>query len=240
MKNMLLFCLVLCGFGISAQSAANAKDAQGRRHGLWEKLHDNGKTRYSGRFEHGTPVDTFKYYFFNGQLQTVNIFRGKSGVCWSTQFGEKKILAAEGLYRKNQKDSIWTYYNQAGKVIAREIFVAGVRHGQALKYHPNGKVAESVIYIEGSLEGEWVQYYDSGKRMSEGTYHKNELHGEVTYFFSSGKPRSRGSYASGLMNGVWYFFTSDLKLDHKEDWSYGRKIEDGQSEVTKDLEIKED
>ncbi|QNR24009.1 toxin-antitoxin system YwqK family antitoxin [Croceimicrobium hydrocarbonivorans] len=225
MKKIALLCLILFPLIMPGQENLSPTDAQGRRHGLWQKLHDNGKIRYVGSFDHGTPVDTFKYYFENGQLQTLNVFRGKSGNCMSFQYGEGKILAAQGLYANKQKDSVWTYFNQEGDVIARITFKNGVQNGPAIKYHTNGKPAESVDYKNGKKSGPWVQYYESGHMMSQGQYVDDNLEGEVTYFYSNGKPRSRGHYKGGLMVGTWYFFTEDLKLDYKEVWKNGRKVE---------------
>lgn len=225
MKKFSLFLITVFSLSISAQSPSTPKDSNGKPHGLWQKLHENGKIRYRGRFDHGIPVDTFKYYFEDGQLQTINVFRGKTGNCMSYQYGDKEILAAQGLYLQKQKDSIWTYFNRDQKVIARVTFKKGVQEGKSLKYHDNGKLAESLMFKDGIKDGPWVQYYESGKKMAEGNYLNNQLDGEVTYFYSSGKPRSRGSYKRGLMDGVWYFFSSDLKVDHKEVWKLGRMME---------------
>lgn len=230
MKNLVLICILTFSAPLAAQVASSPKDSQGRPHGVWQKLHDNGKIRYTGRFDHGIPVDTFKYYFENGQLKTENIFRAKTGVCMSLQYGEKKILAAMGLYKDRKKDSVWTYYNRAGDVVSRVTFKNGLEEGLSEKLHTNGQVAERVNYKEGKKEGPWEQFFDTGKKMAQGIYVNDQLHGEVTYFFSSGKPRSRGNYVRGLMDGTWYYFTDDLKLERKEIWKRGRLIDDGKKE----------
>lgn len=227
MKNLVLICLLLISASLSAQVPLDPKDSEGRPHGVWQKLHDNGKIRYTGRFDHGIPVDTFSYYFRNGQLKTQNIFRGKSGICMSFQYGEKKVLAAQGVYNKRKKDGEWIYYNRAGAIVSRVNYKDGLEDGPSQKYHTNDYLAESVIYLSGKKEGLWEQFYDTGKKMAQGQYVNDQLHGEVTYFYSNGKPRSRGNYVRGLMDGTWYFFTDDLKLDRKEIWKRGRQIDDG-------------
>lgn len=228
-----LFFFLFCSSGLLMAQDLSPKDAQGKKHGLWRKSHENGKLRYEGKFEHGVPVGTFLHYFDNGQLRTKNVFRGKTGVCMSYQYGDKEILAAQGLYKNQEKDSIWTFYNLQGEVIGREPYVNGQLHGEARKYFPNGKLAELVTYNKGEKEGAWLQYYESGKKMAEGNYQSDKLQGECTYFYSSGKPRLRGEYRQGLMHGPWYYFGENLKLDKKEIWHYGRKVEkdkkDGES-----------
>jgi len=233
MKKTTLIFLLFGSFLLRAQSPTDPKDAQGRPNGVWQKLHANGKIRYTGTFNHGTPVDTFKYYYESGQLKTENVFRGKSGICMSFQYGEKKILAAKGLYNKRQKDSVWTYFNRAGDVVSRVSYKNGLEEGLTEKYHTNGKLAESVSFKEGKENGPWLQFYESGKKMAQGQYVNGKLQGETTYFFSSGRPRSRGNHVKGLMDGTWFFFTDDLKLDHKEIWKRGRLVDDGSEKEEK-------
>jgi len=232
MKISALLLLLFSPILVLAQDLS-PKDAQGKKHGLWRKSYPNGKLRYEGEFVHGKPVGTFKHYFDNGQLRTKNVFRGKTGICMSYQYGAKDILAAQGLYDDREKDSVWTYFNQQGEVIGREPYQNGLLHGEAIKYFANGKVAERVTYKEGVKQGLWLQFYDSGKKMAEGQYENGKLQGKCTYFYSSGKPRLRGEYRKGLMHGPWYYFGDNLKLDKKEIWHYGRKIEkeekDGES-----------
>lgn len=210
---------LLIGGGLSAQ--LNQKDAQGRKHGKWEKKHSNGKIRYTGQFDHGKPVGTFVYYFENGQMRARNKFRNNSELIMSKQFGEDEKLAATGLYRGQEKDSTWTYYDFEGNLLMREDYKNGILHGEVIKYFPNGKIAEVKNFDNGVQVGSWEQYYESGKPMAKGTYVNGSLHGEATYYYSNGKPRLKGSYVKGLMHGTWYHFTQDLKVEKKETWEYG-------------------
>lgn len=225
MRYILLILFGLLELNLTAQVDQSPTDSQGRRHGQWLKYHDNGKLRYQGTFEHGIPVDTFKYYFETGGLRTLNIFKAKSGNCKSLQYGEGEVLAAEGDYFQKKKDGEWKYYNQEGNVIALESFSKGIRVGESKKFHSNGKLAETYIYQEGMKEGPWLQFYDSGVKMAEGNYVEGKLEGQVTYYYSNGKPRIKGEYRNGLMHGNWYYFKDQLKLDRKEVWRYGRKVE---------------
>lgn len=225
MRKLFLL-LISFSFGLAyAQVDQSPTDAQGRRHGLWLKYHANGKLRYQGKFEHGIPVDSFKYYFEDGGLRTINIFKGKSGNCKSLQYGEGQVLAAEGHYQNKKKQGEWQYFNREAQVIATENYQNGKREGPSKKFHSNGKLAESFVYREDKKEGPWLQYYESGAKMAEGNYVNDKLEGKVTYYYSSGKPRIKGEYKNGLMHGTWYYFKDQLKLDRKEIWRYGRKVE---------------
>lgn len=230
MKNGIIALSLLLAFNLSAQGDLSPKDAQGRKHGEWRKLYDTKKIRYTGTFEHGIPVDTFRYNFPNGQISALNVFRGKTGNCYSFQYGDGKKLAAEGLFKQQQKDSVWTYYNAEGQVIGRETYKNGVKDGPVINYFSNGKIAESVNYVKDQKQGEWRQFYESGAPMAKGTYVDGSLHGEASYYYSSGKLRLRGSYIHGLMDGPWYYFDSNLKITKKEIWRRGRQIENKKEE----------
>lgn len=211
---LIAFCTVLCG-------QINQKDAQGKRHGLWQKEFPDGQIRYQGHFHHGTPVDTFRHYFDTGGLRTINVFDGKTGHCFSKQYGEEKQLAAEGHYRDQKKFGEWLFYNAQGDLISREEYQAGKRHGAVIKYYPNGQVAEKTQYREGLKDGPWRQFYESGEKMAEGAYRADKLQGMVTYYYSSGKPRLKGPYVEGLMHGTFYHFTPDKKVEKKVEWKEG-------------------
>lgn len=220
----------LLSWGLAAQ--INQKDSQGRRHGEWRKKHPNGELRYEGTFDHGVPVDTFKYYFEEGGLKTVNVFRGKTGNCKSYQYGEKEQLAAEGIYMNQKRDSVWTFYNRDGDIIARESYKEGEKHGKSEAYHTNGKVAEVKHYQMGEKQGEWKRFFESGRPMAEGNYSNGILDGEVVYYHPNGKPRLKGKYVKGKMHGTWYHFGDNMTLEKKVEWHYGFKKNDSDDKDT--------
>jgi antitoxin component YwqK of YwqJK toxin-antitoxin module len=230
MRNGFFAISLLMAFNLSAQGNLSPKDAKGKKHGEWRKLYDNNKIRYTGTFEHGIPVNTFHYYFSKGDLQTTNVFRGKTGNCYSLQYGDGKQLAAEGLYSNKDKDSTWTYYNAEGRLVGRENYRNGTKEGPLINYYPTGKIAETLNYEKGKKTGEWRQYYESGEPMAKGTYLNGSLQGPATYFFTTGKPRLKGSYVKGLMDGNWYHFDTNMKVKKKEVWRRGRLVKDKKEE----------
>jgi antitoxin component YwqK of YwqJK toxin-antitoxin module len=219
--------LVLLGLSLSSQAqsrAINQRDDQGRRHGLWKKTYSSGKLRYQGQFKHGVPVDTFRHYFDNGQLRTLNVFRGRSGTCMSYQYGEDKLLAGMGLYRDKKKDSVWTFFDRDSNVVAREAYDRGQRQGPSKKYFENGQLAEITHYEKDQKEGPWKQFYQDGTLKSKAHYRGGKLRGEATFFHPNGRPRLKGKYVAGKMHGIWYFFTRKGKIEKKQRWRYGFKV----------------
>ena len=199
--------LLLCTFGLTAQN--NATDSQGKKHGVWVKYYEGKakKIKYKGQFEHGVPVGTFVYFHANGAKQAENVFKGKTGNCYSKQFSEKRQLEAEGWYINQQKDSIWTYYGLEGQLLSREGYKLGKLDGDVLVYYADGKLAEKTQYIDGVKEGLWVQKYPDGKTKFKGTHKDGHLQGEAVYFSQDGRPSYKGSYLKGLRHGKWFCTT---------------------------------
>lgn len=220
MKHFLLCTLVMIAFGASSQSV-NQTDAQGKKHGVWKKNHDNGKLRYQGQFDHGKEVGTFTFYFPTGDIKAINKFRGKSGVAYSYQFGGDSILAAEGKYINSKRDSIWTFYDIDGNLVAREAYKNDKKQGESITYFPSGRKAEVVIYKDGVKQGEWLQFYESGKPKTKGKYLNGKLDGEVLYYETTGRIRVKGQYVKGLMDGNWYFFNDVNKVIKTQVWDMG-------------------
>ncbi len=225
MRSNLFLLLLLFSFSLLPQGNVNQRDEQGRRHGLWKKFYANGKLRYEGYFNHGVEVDTFKFYFDNGNLWAINYYK-KKGVAYSQQYGEGKKLAAEGKYINNKKDSTWNFYNENSNLVAKEEYENGKKHGKCIVFFRNGEKAEIINYKQESREGEWLQFYEDGKPRAKGRYINNMLQGAVIYYNLSGRPRVKGDYVEGLMHGNWYYFNDDMKVEKKEIWIKGLKQKD--------------
>jgi antitoxin component YwqK of YwqJK toxin-antitoxin module len=219
-KSLLLVMLL----PIWAFAQFNQFDARGLKHGEWRKNFDNSKQlRYKGQFEHGVEVGTFVYFHENGKVRTENVYRGKTGICYSKHYSSKGILIAEGLYVKNERDSTWRFYSDAlGILISEENFKLGKRHGKVITFFKDGKVAELVHYVDGVKNGEWVQNYEDGRPKVRGEYVNGNLHGEVTYFSDiSGKQQAKGNYLNGLRDGVWIFWDEDGRPERREVYERG-------------------
>lgn len=238
MKNFAILLLCFAFSAAQAQEETNQTDAQGRKHGVWKKYYDNDQLRYEGRFNHGVEVDTFRFYFEDGNLRAKNYFRNKN-VVYSWQYGGDSQLAAEGKYVNMKRDSVWTFYDMEGNVLSRESYKNDLRNGESVTYFDNGKKAEVLHYENGRREGEWRQNYETGKPKAKGNYLNDMLEGEVTYFHPNGKPRMRGNYRKGKMHGIWYFLDEFMQVEKKEEWRYGLRVEDDEAEKNEEEEIEE-
>jgi len=223
MKHTLLVTLLFVINGLYAQGV-NQTDAQGRKHGVWKKTFEDGTLRYKGTFDHGKEVGKFVFYFPSGDIKAINMFRGKTGVAYSYQFGGDSVLAAEGKYINSKRDSVWTFYNIQGNLIARESYEDNKKNGPSITYFPSGRKAEVTLYENGKKTGEWLQFYESGKPKAKGKYVDGKLQGEVLYYEPTGRIGAKGKYVKGLMDGNWYFFDDANKIEKTQVWDRGTLV----------------
>lgn len=192
---------------MTAFAQVNQTNARGEKQGLWEKFYeDSDQLRYRGEFQNGVPVGTFTYWHGNGKRMSVIDYRGTTGVGYATMFSYDGWKMAEGLFRGQEKDSVWTYYGPGGQMVSRETWVDGAKNGQEKTFYHDGKVAEVVNWSHGLREGLWIRKYNDGEMRARGTYQNDTLHGDIMYFDQNGRPEWVGTYVHGVKDGVWTTF----------------------------------
>ena len=225
-----------------ALAQPNRLDSKGRKQGLWSKpFPGSTQVRYRGEFQDDVPVKTFTYFYENGRKRAEHIYRGKTGVCYAKEYNEEGQLLAEGLFKKEKRDSIWTFYTGDKILLQREGYQNGIKHGESILYYENGKVAERKTYVNDQLQGPWTQAYDDGTPKAKGNYKNDLLDGEVLYYGLTGKLAAKGMMVNGLKEGVWYFFDLDGKLERKATYHQGReKLPPGAKPAQAEEDNKED
>jgi antitoxin component YwqK of YwqJK toxin-antitoxin module/PP-loop superfamily ATP-utilizing enzyme len=152
------------------------------------KTYDNGKIRYTGTFKNDIPVGTFTYFFEKegGKMSEIT-YRGESGIGYAVAYHTTGIKQAEGLYNKQLKDSVWTYYSRKGILTQRESYTMGQLNGPRITYWENAKVAEIVDFKDGEENGRWVRKWDNGTLRTKGTYKGGMLEDECIYYDENAK-----------------------------------------------------
>ena len=134
----ILFVLLLAFFAVSVKLQAqndtiNNYDNQHRKHGTWVKRYSNGQIRYKAKFEHGKPTGTTKRYHENGNLKAVMKFQTSDRV-FTEMYNKDGEKQAEGYYHERKKDSVWTFYDENGRIVAKDSYTDGMRDGKSLRF----------------------------------------------------------------------------------------------------------
>lgn len=204
---------------------AQTVDALGRKQGYWKKKDEKtGRLIYEGEFKDDKPVGKFRYYYPNDSVRSIMHFKdgGKSAYARLFHLSGKRM--AEGRYTgKELKDSVWTYYDEAGVLISREKYVNGKKEGASFVYFPDGTISEERNYKNDLQDGPFKQYFDAKRLRAQGVFVKGNLEGKVSYYFPNGVEAAAGYYVNGQKNGPWIYKSQDGKITDKELYKNGQQ-----------------
>lgn len=222
MKKTILSLIILLCFSLNAQTV----DANGKKQGYWKKKDDNGKMIYEGEFKDDKPVGTFKHYYPGDTAKrAITYFKDGGNIAYTKMFHQlTNKRMAEGKYIKEQKDSIWNFYDEAGVLISKDNYKLGKKDGKCLVYLPDGTLAEEKNFKDGIEDGPFKQYFDGKLVKGEGKYVKGKLEGKVSYYYPNGIVAATGIYKNGMKDGVWLYKDKDGKAKEKEVFKNGVEV----------------
>jgi antitoxin component YwqK of YwqJK toxin-antitoxin module len=210
-RVILSLCALLMCAGISAQTT----DASGRKQGYWKKKDPSGKLLYEGEFKDNKPVGKFKYYYPNDSVKAILNFKNNGTYAQLFHMNGKKM--AQGKYVGAEiKDSLWSYFDESGKLLSKDNYKAGKKNGLCLVFLPDGKISEEKNYKEDVLQGEFKEYFDGVNLRSKGTYSDGKLEGRTVYYYPNGTEVAAGFHRNGLKTGPWIYRTESGKVREKE------------------------
>jgi len=226
MRNRFLFFFFVCSISLINAQEFNAFDAEGKRHGKWQKKYKNSdQIRYEGTFDHGKEVGEFKFYKpSSGKKPTaIKMFSTNTDTVNVKYFTAKGKVISEGNLIGKQRVGVWKYYhNSSSKIMMTEKYNLGKLHGEQKTYFENGQLTESTTYEQGKKQGKRVVYSEQGILIKEFTYVNDQLHGITKYYDVQGKVRIEGNYKKDRKDGVWNYYKNG-KLSEQKRFPIGKR-----------------
>ena len=236
---VLLFAFIAMSIKLQAQNdTINKYDDQHRKHGTWVKRYPNGQIQYRAEFEHGKPTGTTKRYHKSGNLKAVMNFQ-PSGRVFTELYNKEGDKQAEGYYLERKKDSIWTFYDENGRIVATDSYNNGNRDGKSLRFFRDGDTSNIVHWTDGKKDGEIRQFFDNGKEKLIGYYSNGELNGPLTIFYPSGFKKVEGRYKNNLRKGKWIYYGEEGDTSKVINYIDGKPENEEQLEREETKEIRE-
>lgn len=210
--------LVVC---LSVIAFAQTVDANGKKQGYWKKKDEKtNRLVYEGMFKDDKPQGLFKYYYpGDTTVRTTMNFKQDGKYAYSTMFHQNGKKMAYGKYIGENKDSVWTYYDDKAVLISKETFLLGKKHGKSQVFLPDGVVSEECEYKNDKKNGPFKQYFDKTHVKGEGQYIDGLIDGKASYYFPNGVAAATGFYKKGVKTGPWIYRESDGKIKEKELYS---------------------
>jgi antitoxin component YwqK of YwqJK toxin-antitoxin module len=219
MRSILLSACLALSLTFNAQ----VTDASGKKQGYWKKKDEKtNKLLYEGEFRDNKPVGKFKYYYANDSLQAIMHFREEGKIAYARLFHPNGKRMGEGKYINEIKDSVWTFYDEAGVKISKDRYVMGKKDGSCIVYFPDGTISEEKIYKMDVQHGPFKQYFDGKKVRGQGNYVDGNLDGRVAYYFPNGVEVAAGYYEKGSKVGPWIYKNQKGKITDKELYRNGK------------------
>jgi len=209
----------------------NRNKCKSKANKIQKKDEKTGKIIYEGEFKDDKPVGKFKYYYPNDSVRALVYFRPAGGA-YAKLFHMGGRRMAEGKYlTKEIKDSVWTYYDEAGILLSREGYKNGKKEGAAYVYFPDGKISEERFFKNDLQEGDFKQYFDDKRVRVKGSYTKGQMHGRVVYYYPNGTEAAAGNYTNGQKSGAWIYKSKEGKITEKELYINGKLADEKETKA---------
>ena len=235
MKSMKRFGILLislvCSTALWSQQM-NVTDAKGKKQGPWQKTYPKSVAlEYKGQFKDDKPVGTFYYYYPSTKLKAIIKHDENSTRSACIMYHDNGVMIAQGIYRNQQKDSVWTHYGPSGRLSFKETYKGGKLNGLKTVYYvpedPNDKsqrIARTENYVNDQLEGEFVEYFDVGGVKSKGMYQAGKPIGLLVINHPNGKPMIHERYKYGNRHGWCIAFNENGVETGRKYFKFGQEL----------------
>lgn len=210
-KGILIFSLFVgLNFGLFAQ--INQVDAKGMKQGEWVKFYENSNViRYKGQFKNDKPIGKFVYYYPSNSVRAIMIHEENSNRTEAFYYHENKELIAHGIYRNQQKDSVWTHFLPTGHYSYSETYKNGELNGEKITYYgpeatknPQAKIVLRIAqYKNNRLNGEFIEYFADGIVKAKGSYLNGVYDGLIVKNHPNGRPMIKERWKNRQKHGWW-------------------------------------
>ncbi len=198
-----LFVLLIIGlFSSSSVFSINEVDSKGRKQGVWNKPYGNGYFVYEGEFKDDQPVGTFKRYYEDGVLKSIQQYGENETSAIVIYETDGLTKSAQGAYIGKAKEGEWIYYVE-GKVSLIEHYKKGVLVDTTKSFAKTGELIEVTPYKDGKVDGVKTRYLQDGKLYSESPYKNGVEDGVYKLYEGHDFPVIVGSFVKGKKDGDW-------------------------------------
>ena len=206
-------------------NAQTQTDANGKKQGYWRKKDEKtNKLIYEGLFKDDKPQGIFKYYYPHDTIKAIMNFKQDGKIAYSTMFHPTGKKMAYGKYIGEDKDSVWSYFDEKAILISKETYLKGKKDGMEYVYFPDGVISEERKYKMGKMDGPFKLYYDKNLVKSEGVYVNGQLDGKNLFYYPNGVTAAVGYYKNGYKIGPWIYRDKTGKVKEKELYKAGGKL----------------
>jgi uncharacterized protein len=159
-------------------------DDQGRKQGLWETFHADGKLASRKHFQAGLENDSAYAWDPYGRLKERGFFQSGAGeLLGYDSLGN--LIERRHYSNSHPEGEAWVYYPRGGK--RSLVLYKDGQPAELSKWHPNGKLMAQGIFLNGKRHGIWKTYAENGKLNETSEYREGKLHGDQFFYDAQGQ-----------------------------------------------------
>lgn len=171
-------------------------DSLGHRRGFEKEYYENGILKHDIHFIGEIPWSVGKGNSIDGKPLNLGTLIFGTGLY--NEYYDNGQLRKSGNFKKDECDSIWTFYHKNGKKAAEVNWKDGIQIGQSIQYFESGNKFREVPYVNGRRHGLATEYYDTiGAIRQTRNYVMDIENGEVLHYKLNGKLESKAKMRNG-------------------------------------------
>ena len=186
-------------------------DERGLQQGSWKEFYPTGEIKADGVYENGKRIGLWNFYHQNGKQEQVGKYvKGKPDGSWRWFYESGNILREE-VFEKGIPIDEMREYSDSGKVICKGSFLDGEKDG--FWFTEDNDYKEEGIYKGGVQYDDWKFYFlSNGKLQHKGKYVDGQENGKHVFYYDNGQISEEGEFILGQRDGKWRHFDNEGKL----------------------------
>jgi len=177
------------------------------------------------------------FYFDNGRIASEGYFSGgKPEGLWKAYY-PSGVLKSIGNKKEGFSDSVWTFYDEEGRVTWVYPFENDKKNGCAMRFDSLGNKTEEVFFVNNIIHGERVTFYPGGAIKGTINYENGNETGMAYEYapdgtiiteelYDSGWLKEHNEYnrtdSNGKKTGKWRTFYPDGTLKSEANYKDGQ------------------
>ena len=198
--------------------------------GKWESFFADGDQWRTFHYEDGLKVKLWSvFYDSTGTRHSETNYENDMKNGQYQEWYENIIIRprAEGLYKDDVKDLLWTFWNEFQEKRFEEWRDGILYDSFEYEYYPNGQVKEEPSYKDRRKHGDWVRYFPDGSVMGTRTFVAGLKEGLWIEYYKN-PPGNRddivawqGKYVSDKREGKWEWFWLNQEKQRVDSYKKG-------------------
>jgi antitoxin component YwqK of YwqJK toxin-antitoxin module len=165
-----------------------------------------------------------KEKWLNGSAKIVEVLCGGNKV-EEVGYHENGIIGYRGKFVDNQKNGIWIWWDETGRVSRKITILNGQLNGYSITFFPNGVRSSEGYFSKGKETGLWKYWYQNGSIRFKVETENGLEHGKYIEYYETGQIKISGHKLRGSRMNEWILYSENGNVLCKATYDDGNLIQ---------------